>query len=59
MIPVEIFGATTFLLDRGVEDKVKLTETHDHRSPLVQGGLEIPCKLQAGTKYLRKTIVFI
>lgn len=47
MIPVEISGATMFLLDVGVEVKVKLTETHYRRSPLVQGGLEIPCKLVA------------
>ena len=34
-------------MDRGAEVIVKLTETHYRRSPLAQGGLEIPCVLVA------------
>ena len=41
-LPVEISRKTKFLLDGGAEDIVKLTKTHFRRSPLVQGGLEIP-----------------
>ena len=46
-LPLEISRVTKFLLDRGAEIRVKLTETHYRRSPLVQGGLEIPCVLVA------------
>ena len=41
-LPVEISRTTKFLLDGGAEVIVKLTKTHFRRSPLVQGGLEIP-----------------
>ena len=41
-LPVEISRTTKFLLDGGAEDIVKLTKTHFRRSPLVQGGLEVP-----------------
>ena len=46
-LPIEISRATKFLMDRDAEVIVKLTETHYRRSPLVQGGLEIPCVLVA------------
>ena len=42
---MEISRATRFLLDHGTEVSVAITGTHYHRSPLVQGGLEIPCNL--------------
>ena len=45
--PIEISRVTKFLLDRGAEVSVKLTETYYRRSPLVQGGLEIPYILMA------------
>ena len=41
-LPVEISRTTKFLLDGGAEVIVKLTKTHFRRSPLFQGGLEIP-----------------
>ena len=31
------------MLDRGANVSAKLTSTHYRRSPLVQGGIEIPC----------------
>ena len=34
---------TKFLIDIGANVSVKLTSTNYRRSPLVQGGLEIPC----------------
>ena len=44
-IPMELFRIRKFILDRGAKIKVKLRQTHYRRSPLVQGGLEIPCDL--------------
>ena len=41
-LPMEISRVTKFLLDRGANASAKLTSTH-YRSPLVQGGIEIPC----------------
>ena len=45
-LPIEISRNTKFILDRGAKLEVKLRETHYRRSPLVQGGLEIPCDLE-------------
>ena len=36
---------TKFLLDRGAVAYAELTSIHYRRSPIVQGGLEIPCKI--------------
>ena len=44
-LPMELSRITKFLLDRGARMEAKLRETHYRRSPLVQGGLEIPCDL--------------
>ena len=44
-LPMEISRPTKFLLDRGAIIKSKLTGKKYRRSPLVQGGLEIPCTL--------------
>ena len=41
-LPMEISRVTKFLLDRGANVSAKLTSTHYRRSPLVQGGIEIP-----------------
>ena len=40
---MEISRVTKFLLDRGANASSKLTSTHYRRSPLVLGGIEIPC----------------
>ena len=42
-LPMEISRVTNFLLDRATNVSAKLTSTHYRRSPLVQGGIEIPC----------------
>lgn len=42
-LPREISRPTKFLLDRGANVEAELTATHYRRSPLFQGGLEIPC----------------
>ena len=42
---LELSRISKFILDRGAKINVKLPETHYRRSPLVQGGLEIPCDL--------------
>ena len=42
-LPREMSRPTKFLLDRGAKVEVELTATHYRRSPLFQGGLEIPC----------------
>jgi len=42
-LPQEIARITKFLLDRGAKVTLALTSDRYRRSPLVQGGLEIPC----------------
>jgi len=42
-LPMEISRVTKFLLDRGARVSAKLSSTNYRRSPLVQGGIEIPC----------------
>ena len=42
-LPREISRPTKFLLDREAKVTAQLTGTHYRRSPLVNGGLEIPC----------------
>jgi len=44
-LPMELSRITKFLLDRGACLHVELSSTHFRRSPLVQGGLEIACKV--------------
>ena len=44
-LPMELSRISKFILDRRAKIEVKLRETHYRRSPLVQGGLEIPCDL--------------
>ena len=44
-LPMEISRITKFLLVRGFTLTVHLTSTYHGRSPLMQGGLEIPCKM--------------
>ena len=42
-LPMEISRITKFILDRGAVCTIKIRGKHYRRSPLVQGGLEIPC----------------
>ena len=49
-LPLEISGFTKFLLDRGATITVTLSSAHYRRSPLVQGGLEIPGVVNARYK---------
>ena len=44
-LPMELSRISKFILDRGAKIEVKLRETQNRRSPLVQGGLEIPYNL--------------
>ena len=44
-LPREISKLTKFILDRGAEVEAKLTSNHYRSSPIIQGGLEIPCKV--------------
>ena len=44
-LPREISRAAKFFLDRGAQISAILTSTDYRRSPLVQGGLEIACKV--------------
>ena len=46
-LPIEVSRLTKFLLDRGATVSATLTSVSYRRSPLVQGGLEIPCLVQA------------
>ena len=45
-LPMEISRATKFLLDRGTTAFIKLFSTNYCVSPLVQGGFEIPCRVE-------------
>ena len=42
-LPMEISRITKFILDRGAVCTIKIRGKHYRTSPLVQGGLEIPC----------------
>ena len=45
-LPMEISRITKFLLDRGARIEATLRSIQYRRSPLVQGGLEIPCTVK-------------
>ena len=58
-LPIEVSRLTTFLLDRGAAVSATLISTRYRSSPLVQGGLEIQCVVEArmiGTR-TNKTIL--
>ena len=44
-LPREVSQITKFILDRGAKVTTTLTSTNFRRSPLVQGGLDIACKV--------------
>ena len=44
-LPKEISRITKYYLDRGASMYCRLSSQHYHRSPLVQGGLEIQCEV--------------
>jgi len=44
-LPREISRITKFFMDRGAIVSAQLTSEHYRRSPIVQGGMEIPCKV--------------
>ena len=44
-LPREISRLTIFILDRGADVEAKLTSNHYCSSPIIQGGLEILCKV--------------
>ena len=44
---MEVSRVIKYLIDRGVEVTAQLTSTNYQRSPLIQGGLEIPCVVVA------------
>ena len=43
-LPMEISRATKFFIDRGATLTAELKSDRYRRSPLIQGGMEIPCK---------------
>ena len=46
-LPMEISRITKFLIDRSAVMTAKLTSDHYRWSPLIQGGLDIPCLVTA------------
>ena len=46
-LPMEISRVTRFFIDRGGSITAELTSDHYIRSPFIQGGIEIPCKVTA------------
>ena len=46
-LPIEVSRVIKYLIDRGAEVTAQLTSTNYQRSPLIQGGLEIPCVVVA------------
>ena len=45
--PMEIARATKFPIERGANVTAQVTSDHYWRSPLIQGGIEIPCEVTA------------
>ena len=45
-LPMEISRITKFIINRGAQVAVKICGRHYRRSPLVQGGLEVPCEIK-------------
>ena len=45
-LPMEISRITKYIIDRGAQVEVKVLGRHYRRSPLVQGGLEVPCRIK-------------
>ena len=43
-LPVEMSRITKFIVDRGAKCTLKICGLHYRRNPLVQGGLEVPCR---------------
>ena len=46
-LPMEISRAIKFFIDRGMTLTAELTSDHYKRTLLIQGGMEIPCKITA------------
>ena len=46
----EVSRIAKFIIDRGATESVMVTGTHYRRSPLVKGGLEIPCKVSVSMR---------
>lgn len=44
-LPREISRFTHFIIVHGAKVSCKVVDVHHRRSPLVQGGLEIPCEI--------------
>ena len=44
-LPREISRPTKFLIDRGARVTAEITSSHYRKSPLLQGGLEVWCKV--------------
>ena len=49
-LPREVSSITKVIIDGGATVSVMLTGTHYRRSPLVKGGLEIPCKVSVSMR---------
>ena len=49
-LPRKVSRITKFIIDRCATVSVMLTRTHYRRSPLVKGGLEIPCKVSVSMR---------
>ena len=45
-LPMEISQITKFIIDGGAQVAVKNRGRHYRRSPLVQGGLKVPCEIK-------------
>ena len=58
-LPREISRVTKFLLDRVAVVQATLFTTHYSRSPLVQGGLEIGCKVSVKLTGTIKNLEYI
>ena len=43
---MEIIRITKFINDRGAQVAIQIRGRHYRRSPLVQGGLEVPCEIK-------------
>ena len=54
-LPRKLSRITKFIIDRGATVSVMLSGTHYRRSPLIEGGLEISCKISVSKVYRNLT----
>ena len=55
-LPREISRYTYYIIVHGASVSCKVIDVHHRRSPLVQGGLEIPCEVTVTMNYSQENV---